>query len=47
VVEVKKELKVVNNNVKMEKVVKVESESEQLASISRVKDISPWIQKIK
>lgn len=43
VVEVKKELKVVDNIVKMEKVVKAENESKQPASISKVREISPWI----
>ncbi len=39
--EVKKGLKVVDNIVKMEKVVKLENESKQLASVNKVGDFSP------
>jgi hypothetical protein len=44
-VEVKKELKVVDNIVKTEKVVKAKNELKQLVNISKVGEINPWILK--
>jgi hypothetical protein len=44
-VEVKKELKVVDNIVKTDKVVKAKNELKQLVNISKVGEINPWILK--